>query len=176
MPMTTKPPVEAWLVESGWLRRVVRLTGGLEAVIEYDARSVGTGVRPREIVRVDDQEVGTKLAGDLYGKHSRSFRSSCRGGNVSARIEVEFGSFTLPVLHRFRLTVNEAVVYEEAWGRTLRGRRRPLLPLPAEAPAKDGDAYPIASRSPGRIGEVLRLPDSGTAAGREEPEPEGGLP
>src|SRR5688572_14170475 len=66
-------PVQAWLVERGWLRRVVHLTGRVEATVEYDARSLRIGVRPREIIRVNGVEVRTEQFGGHFEAHFHAF-------------------------------------------------------------------------------------------------------
>ena len=153
-------PIEAYVVQRQWLRRVIQLTGRLEATLEYDARSAGIGVEPGEIIRVDGRKVRTTQAGRLYGKHSHSFRFSTRGGNASTLIEVEFAPLGLPGLAKLRLTIDDAVVYEEASGRVLQGSRTRQLPIPAEASIDPRGALPVPSTARSERPGPLPLPAS----------------
>jgi len=149
-----KQPVQAWLTQRGWLRRVLRLTGRVEATLEYDARSVGIGVRSREIVRVNGAEVWTERWGELFEKHSHTFLLPAKGQALPILIEVEFTPVSLVEVWKLRVLADDAVIYEEAWGRVRHGERLPHLPLPSARPPDSRGALPVVPH-----GEVPREDD-----------------
>jgi len=169
--MKPEPTLFAQVIHRGWLVRALRVSGELEAEIEYDGRTAGfsgdplreivwhDGVRAR-VVRPDPMiapldrmldaselqllEEGEKRSIDpveLWRRHRLVFQ--LLGTTRRAVLEVEL-TRGIVQLGYFKLSIGAAVLYEEARGKVLVLRRPPPLPIAAEAPSPDPDSLPIA--------------------------------
>jgi hypothetical protein len=137
-----KHPIYVCSIKRAWLLRVIRLTGALDAVVEYDARSVGFGLDPpRATIRVDGVEVGVSRHWGT-GERLRLLFRLPRGGGAS-EVQVELSQDGLIHIRYFRLVVAGETLYEEAAGKALLIRTPPPLPIPARAPMAEASDLPM---------------------------------
>ena len=131
--------------EQYWLRRIIRLTGAVESVLEFDARRVGIGIGGADqmVIRVDGTPLGTWPADPPWVRYELTF--SVPTWKRRAAIEVQFSDFGVYQLRYFKLTIHGIVLYEEANGKVLRIQSPPPLPLPAAAPSPGPEELPIPS-------------------------------
>lgn len=129
--------------EQYWLRRVIRLSGTVESVLELDARRLGIGIGGAErlIIRVDGTPLGAWPVDPPWVRYELAVRVPA--WKRSATIEVQFADFGVYQLRYFKLTVGDTVLYEEGNGKVLRMESPPPLPVPAAAPSPGVEALPI---------------------------------
>lgn len=140
--MNRERTVYSQLIRRGWLQRTIRLSGEVDALIEYDAVSFGIGgAEPR--VLLDGAEVVVSRRGPLWTRH-RLLLPALRHGQVPV-LEIDFTKFGLVQLRSFRLSLNADVLYEEEHGTVVRLLEPPPLPIPSRTPPPDPNSLPIAS-------------------------------
>ncbi|MGV3719911.1 MAG: biotin/lipoyl-containing protein [Actinomycetota bacterium] len=134
--------IHARLVQARPLRRVIRLSGALEATVEYDGWGVGY-----ESVSVNGNEVVRVKSSDRFG-HRLGFELPTPAGNVQAWLEVFFDMLKLSV----RLTVAGRVVWSEGAFGVVGGQRlSPELPIPTSPANEDAANLPgVADEPSGR--------------------------
>ncbi|MGV3720593.1 MAG: hypothetical protein ACO1SX_06745 [Actinomycetota bacterium] len=132
------------VLRRGWLQRTIRLSGEVEAIIEYNAAALGIGSSIAAKVRVNGQEVVASQRGSVWGRH-RLLLPAIQYG-LTPILEIEFTKLQLAQLQFFRLTVGSEVLYEENRGTVVRLLEPPPLPIPALTPPPDPADLPIASQ------------------------------
>jgi hypothetical protein len=129
-----KPPrVDAVLVTATGLHWVIQLRGGVEAMIEYDARRPGV-----ELVKVDHRVVCRE--GTLRGYNSR-FSFTLPGHPMPTPVELEVRNSLWSAVTEFRIILA---------GETVFACRTDVetcsLPLPVEAPSMEPSELPLPHR------------------------------
>lgn len=129
--------------EQYWLRRVIRLSGAVESVLELDARRLGIGIGGAEqlIIRVDRTPLGAWPVDPPWVRYELAFPVPT--WKRSATIEVQFSDLGVYQLRYFKLTIGGTVLYEEGNGKVLRMESPPPLPVPAAAPSPGPEELPI---------------------------------
>ncbi len=141
------------LIESTGLRRVLKLAGSVNALLDYDVRALG-----REVLRVDGREV--VRASPLLGYHPRfQFTLPGRRGRVPASLEVEVDLWN--AITALRLRVGAWVVYSEGVF-TGEGVSRDALPIPSSSGREENAGLPHPASAPQLIPETLPLPGEGS--------------
>lgn len=162
--------VYAVLTRRAWLQRTFRLSGDVEALVDYDGRGVGVsgefgwgerirvdgrrvrpgvaviGGRPLETMpRMADPEAlrPTTRREPVWEPHRLVVQLGRGRGRIE--IEVRFTRLGIVQLGNFRLTLGSEVLYEETDGRLLSIRLPPPLPVPAHAPSPDPETLPVVA-------------------------------
>ena len=134
-----RPEIFVYECRQRWLRRTLRLTGAVDALIHYDGRALGIGSSPDERVYVDQVLVQLWRPEHTSPKRAIPFRVHA----LAAEIEVALSWIGLHQITYFKLTVDGEVFYEEARDRVLLIRNPPPVPIPSQAPAPDPELLPI---------------------------------
>lgn len=136
-------PIFISICEQYWLRRIIRLSGAVESVLEVDARRLGIGIGGAEqlIIRVDGTPLGTWPVDPPWVRCELTF--AVPTWKRSAIIEVQFADLGVYQLRYFKLVVGGTVLYEEGSGKVLRMESPPPLPVPAAAPSPVPEELPI---------------------------------
>lgn len=139
LPETLLDPIQARLVKARPLRRVIRLSGGVDATVEYDGWGVGN-----ESISVNGKAAERVISSAHFG-HRLGFEIPTAAGSVPAWFEVSIDMLKMSV----RLVVAGQVVWSEGSYGAVGGQAAGAeLPIPTSS-ATDGVAnLPGASNEP----------------------------
>lgn len=139
--------IKAELIRKERVRRILRLSGGLEATVEYDGRPTAM-----ELVRVNGQVAAQtpnlSISLTWLVPHFE-FHLPSADGDVECRVDIAEKRWWLGDMQGFRLTVADTVVYADGTF----GDRGEALPVPAHAPVKAVEGLPVAAEAPSPDGE-----------------------
>ena len=121
-----------------WLRRTLRLSGAVDALIHYDGRPLRFRSGPDELVYVDQLPVRSSRPAWPARRRIIAFRVQ----TVMAEIEVELSWIALHAITYFKLTVDGVMLYEEAPSH-IAILNPPSVPIPAQAPPANPQTLPI---------------------------------
>jgi hypothetical protein len=133
----------AQVTQRAWWRRAIRISGDVEALVEYDSRAFFVDGASAPRIRVNGAEIVAAIRGHLRSRH-RLLLPAIRRGLLPV-LEVEFTHFGLQEFRFFRLSLGSDVLYEEQWGLALRLATPPPLPIPSSVGSSAPAALPIPS-------------------------------
>jgi hypothetical protein len=133
----------------GWMRRVIQLSGAVDALLEYDGMGLGINGQP-DYLRVDGRRV-TSLPGTTFLRAERRFAFPLRKGHrtVECRLEVSISSLGLYQIQDVALFVDGKLVYRER----------------SRDPLDEQDTLPIPAGHPDTVVQALPLPGNGEGHG-----------
>jgi hypothetical protein len=166
--------VHAQVTQASWLRRVIRLTGYVEAAVEYNARYVAFGnggdvtLPGGGMVLVNGANAGflQRRSADEY---FLPFDLRSPDELVPAEIAAIVVSRLVPRLVRLQLRVGATTIYHEQDGRLLFANEPRDLPLPSQSPVCSG-GLPVPAGSVPQGWEDRPVPSGGDdVAAQAEP-------
>jgi hypothetical protein len=142
------------VTERSWGRRVIRVTGAVDATLEFNARRRASGTNWRGTAGGREPESTLHVDGNLAGELGPELTSSAyllvfklpsSRRALPAELRATLGEWFGPRIASLRLTIDDVRVYEEADGKVVFRAGFSELPIPASQDEPGADTLPIPS-------------------------------